>query len=139
MSEKRTGGPYGIPHMFKFLGETWRVEWRKKATADFDPEQDDAQLFVSERRILMARRILHWRDPQTKKLDPAYAWEAFLHEVTHIVDELWPKMRGKTDRYGRKRSRWFISHKAIHRLDEALGVLVIEAGIRFPCCCRKCQ
>jgi len=62
---------------------------------------------------------------------PRQAFEAFVHEILHIVNFEEPKRTGH--------SRFRLRHDLIHHLDDRLAFALMSMGVSFRCVCRRCE
>ena len=113
-----------IPHLFRAYGKTWRVRWweESQGTSGFNPQLHHAFVDEGSRTITMHPAL---------KGRPRQAFEAFVHEILHIVNFEEPKRSG--------RSRFRLRHDLIHHLDEPLAFALMSMGVSFRCVCRRCE
>lgn len=113
-----------IPHEFRAYGKRWRVRWwkdRDYGFPGFNPRLHHSH--VDERTRMIT---LH---PDLKQ-HPRQAFEAFVHEVMHIINFEERKRLG--------RSKYRIRHELIYHLDEPLAFALMGMGVKFRCVCSRC-
>jgi hypothetical protein len=114
-----------IPHEFRAYGKTWRVRWwenRARGFGGFNPQLHHAYVDEGSRTITMHSDL---------KGRPRQAFEAFVHEIMHIVSFEESKRVG--------RSKFRITHDVIHHLDEPLAFALMGMGVSFRCVCVRCD
>jgi hypothetical protein len=118
------GRPMRIPHEFRAYGKTWRVQWwhdPDRGFPGFNPRLHHSYIDSGTRVITMHPNL---------KGRPRRAFEAFVHEVMHIVN--WEERK----RSGR--SKYRLPHELIYHLDEPLAFALMGMGVSFRCVCPRC-
>jgi hypothetical protein len=113
-----------IPHEFRAYGKTWRVRWwddPERGFPGFNPRLHHSYIDSGKRVITMHPNL---------RSQPRRAFEAFVHEVMHIVN--WEERK----RTGR--SKYRLPHDLIYHLDEPLAFTLMGMGVSFRCVCVRC-
>ena len=113
-----------IPHAFRAYGKVWRVRWwhdRERGFPSFNPRIHHSHIDEGTRVI-----TLH---PDLRG-HPRRAFEAFVHELMHLVNFEERKRSG--------RSKYRIPHDVIYHLDGPLAFALMQMGVSFRCVCERC-